>query len=191
MNYIRSSLVLLLLMTLVTGVGYPLLVTMLGQSLFPEQANGSLLYRQGKPVGSSLIGQAFSRDGYFQGRPSATSDSAYNTMASGGSNLAVSNPALDKVVSQNVTVWHQRRSDNAPVPVELVTASASGLDPHISVQTAVYQAGLVAKARGLPLEQVEQLINRTTYTPRLAFIGMPVVNVVELNMALDQLKPLP
>ncbi|MEI7374624.1 potassium-transporting ATPase subunit KdpC [Dickeya chrysanthemi] len=191
MNYIRSSLVLLLLMTLVTGVGYPLLVTMLGQSLFPEQANGSLLYRQGKPVGSSLIGQAFSRDGYFQGRPSATSDSAYNTMASGGSNLAVSNPALDKVVSQNVTVWHQRRSDNAPVPVELVTASASGLDPHISLQAAHYQAGLVAKARGLPLEQVEQLINRTTYTPRLAFIGMPVVNVVELNMALDQLKPLP
>ncbi|WJM83816.1 potassium-transporting ATPase subunit KdpC [Dickeya chrysanthemi] len=191
MNYIRSSLVLLLLMTLITGVGYPLLVTMLGQSLFPEQANGSLLYRQGQPVGSSLIGQAFSRDGYFQGRPSATSDSAYNTMASGGSNLAVSNPALDKVVSQNVTVWHQRRGDNAPVPVELVTASASGLDPHISVQAAHYQAGLVAKARGLPLEQVEQLINRTTYTPRLAFIGMPVVNVVELNRALDQLKPLP
>ncbi|WP_027712729.1 potassium-transporting ATPase subunit KdpC [Dickeya chrysanthemi] len=191
MNYIRSSLVLLLLMTLITGVGYPLLVTMLGQSLFPEQVNGSLLYRQGKPVGSSLIGQAFSRDGYFQGRPSATSDSAYNTMASGGSNLAVSNPALDKAVSQNVTVWHQRRGDNAPVPVELVTASASGLDPHISVQSAHYQAGLVAKARGLPLEQVEQLINRTTYTPWLAFIGMPVVNVVELNMALDQLKPLP
>ncbi|WP_226052577.1 potassium-transporting ATPase subunit KdpC [Dickeya chrysanthemi] len=191
MNYIRSSLVLLLLMTLITGVGYPLLVTVLGQSLFPEQANGSLLYRQGKPVGSSLIGQAFSRDGYFQGRPSATSDSAYNTMASGGSNLAVSNPALDKAVSQNVTAWHQRRGDSAPVPVELVTASASGLDPHISVQAARYQAGLVAKARGLSQDQVDQLINSHTDTPMPAFIGAPIVNVVELNMALDKLKPLP
>ncbi|MEI7062587.1 potassium-transporting ATPase subunit KdpC [Dickeya chrysanthemi] len=191
MNYIRSSLVLLLLMTLIIGVGYPLLVTVLGQSLFPEQANGSLLYRQGKPVGSSLIGQAFSRDGYFQGRPSATSDSAYNTMASGGSNLAVSNPALDKAVSQNVTAWHQRRGDSAPVPVELVTASASGLDPHISVQAARYQAGLVAKARGLSQDQVDQLINSHTDTPMPAFIGAPIVNVVELNMALDKLKPLP
>ncbi|MBX9444714.1 potassium-transporting ATPase subunit KdpC [Dickeya chrysanthemi] len=191
MNYIRSSLVLLLLMTLITGVGYPLLVTVLGQSLFPAQANGSLLYRQGKPVGSSLIGQAFSRDGYFQGRPSATSDSAYNTMASGGSNLAVSNPALDKAVSQNVTAWHQRRGDSAPVPVELVTASASGLDPHISVQAARYQAGLVAKARGLSQDQVDQLINSHTDTPMPAFIGAPIVNVVELNMALDKLKPLP
>ncbi|QDX30656.1 potassium-transporting ATPase subunit KdpC [Dickeya poaceiphila] len=191
MNYIRSSLVLLLLMTLVTGVGYPLLVTALGQSLFPAQASGSLVYRQGKPVGSELIGQAFSRNGYFQGRPSATSDSAYNTMASGGSNLAVSNPALDKAVSQNVAAWQQRHGDNDAVPVDLVTASASGLDPHISVDAAVYQAGLVAKARGLSLDQVVQLINRYTYTPRPAFIGTSVVNVVELNMALDQLKPLP
>lgn len=190
MNYIRSSLVLLLLMTLVTGVGYPLLATALGQLLFPAQANGSLLYQQDKPVGSSLIGQAFSRDGYFQGRPSATSDSAYNTMASGGSNLAVSNPALDKAISQNVAAWHQRHGDNAAVPVDLVTASASGLDPHISVQAARYQAGLVAKARGLSQDQVDQLINSHTYTPMPAFIGAPVVNVVELNMALDTLKPL-
>ncbi|UJR62616.1 potassium-transporting ATPase subunit KdpC [Dickeya zeae] len=191
MNYIRSSLVLLLLMTLVTGVGYPLLATALGQLLFPAQANGSLLYQQGKPIGSSLIGQVFSRDGYFQGRPSATSDSAYNTMASGGSNLAVSNPALDKTIGQNVAAWHQRHGDNDAVPVDLVTASASGLDPHISVQAAHYQAGLVAKARGLSQDQVDQLINSHTYTPMPAFIGAPVVNVVELNMALDKLKPLP
>ncbi|MCI4112957.1 potassium-transporting ATPase subunit KdpC [Dickeya dianthicola] len=191
MNYVRSSLVLLLLMTLITGVGYPLLVTALGQWLFPAQANGSLLYRQNNVVGSSLIGQAFSRDGYFQSRPSATSDSAYNAMASGGSNLAASNPALDKAVGQNVAAWRQRRGDNAPVPVELVTASASGLDPHISVSAAVYQAVGVAKARSLPQDQVEQLIDRYTRTPWPAFIGTPVVNVVELNMALDQLKPLP
>lgn len=187
MNTLRSSLVLLLLMTLITGVAYPLLSTALGQLLFARQANGSLLYQEDKLVGSSLIGQAFSREGYFQGRPSATSDTPYNTMSSGGSNLAPSNPALDNAITQNVTAWHQRHGDNAPVPVELVTASASGLDPHISVAAARYQASRIAQVRGLSAQQVDTLITRYTSTPWPGFIGTPVVNVVELNLALDAL----
>ncbi|ACS84933.1 potassium-transporting ATPase subunit KdpC [Musicola paradisiaca] len=191
MRYLRSSLVMLLLMTLITGVAYPLLITGLGQWWFPAQANGSLLYRQGKVVGSALIGQSFSRDGDFQGRPSATLDSAYNPLASGGSNLATSNPALDQAIGQNVKNWRQRQNNDAPVPVDLVTASASGLDPHISPQAAQYQADRIAKARGLSTTVVEQLITRATQTPMPAFIGAPVVNVVELNLALDQIKPQP
>ncbi|WP_192457224.1 potassium-transporting ATPase subunit KdpC [Musicola keenii] len=191
MSYLRSSLVMLLLMTLITGVAYPLLITGLGQWLFPAQANGSLLYRQDKVVGSALIGQSFSRDDYFQGRPSATQDSAYNPQASGGSNLATSNPALDQVIGQNVKNWRQRQNNDAPVPVDLATASASGLDPHISPQAAQYQAERIAKARGLSTTVVEQLITRATQTPMPAFIGAPVVNVVELNLALDQIKAQP
>ncbi|WJY13908.1 potassium-transporting ATPase subunit KdpC [Pectobacteriaceae bacterium CE90] len=191
MRYVRSSILLLLLLALTTGLAYPLLVTGLGQWLFPSQANGSLLYRQDKAVGSALIGQSFSRDGYFQGRPSATSDSAYNTLASGGSNLAENNPALDKAISQSVDGWHKRIGNTEPVPVDLVTSSASGLDPHISPQAAYYQAGHIAQVRGIPREQIEQLINRTIQNPHPAFAGGPVVNVLLLNMALDQLKPLP
>ncbi|MGM3174836.1 potassium-transporting ATPase subunit KdpC [Dickeya lacustris] len=187
MNTLRSSLVLLLLMTLITGVAYPLLSTALGQLLFARQANGSLLYQEDKLVGSSLIGQAFSREGYFQGRPSATSDTPYNAMASGGSNLAPSNPALDNTITQNVAAWHQRHGDDAAVPVELVTASASGLDPHISVAAARYQASRIAQVRGLSAQQVAALIASHTDTPWPGFIGTPVVNVVELNLALDAL----
>ncbi|WP_315708016.1 potassium-transporting ATPase subunit KdpC [Brenneria uluponensis] len=191
MRYVRSSILLLLLLALITGLAYPLLVTGLGQWLFPSQANGSLIYRQDKAVGSALIGQPFSRDGYFLGRPSATADSAYNTLASGGSNLAGNNPALDKAISQSVDGWHKRIGNTEPVPVDLVTSSASGLDPNISPQAAYYQAGHIAQVRGISREQVEQLINRTIQNPQPAFAGGPVVNVLLLNMALDQLKPLP
>lgn len=190
MSYLRSSLLLLLFFTLLTGLAYPLLVTGLGQWLFPAAANGSLLYRQDNtPVGSALIGQAFSRDGYFHGRPSATGDHAYNPQASGGSNLAASNPALDTALQQNVAAWRKLTGNSAPVPVDLLTASASGLDPHISPEAAYYQAAHVAQARGIPEPQVKALIDDQIQTPTLAYIGEPVVNVLELNLALDQLKP--
>ncbi len=187
-HYIRPSLVLLALFTLITGVAYPLLTTGLSTLILRAPAEGSLLYTAGKPVGSALIGQSFSRMNYFWGRPSATSDSAYNAMASSGSNLAVSNPALDKAVADRVAVLRQANPTSSPqVPVDLVTASASGLDPHISVDAALWQAQRVATARNLTRDQVVQLIKANTSTPLAAFTGQPVVNVLQLNLALDAL----
>ncbi|WDG00180.1 potassium-transporting ATPase subunit KdpC [Pectobacterium carotovorum subsp. carotovorum] len=191
MRYLRSSLFLFLLLLLVTGLAYPLLTTVLAQWLFPTQANGSLIYRENAVVGSSLIGQSFSRAGYFQGRPSATSDAAYNALASGGSNLAASNPALDKQIGERAAHWHQAVGNQQPVPAELLTASGSGLDPQISPEAAHYQALYIAQARGMSLQQLQQLIDRFTETSKPAFIGQPAVNVLLLNLALDKEKPLP
>ncbi|WP_409159267.1 potassium-transporting ATPase subunit KdpC [Pectobacterium sp. B2J-2] len=191
MRYLRSSLFLFLFLLLFTGLAYPLLTTMLAQWLFPTQANGSLLYRENTVVGSSLIGQPFSRAGYFQGRPSTTSDGPYNARASGGSNLAASNPALDKLIGERTAYWHQIVGNQHPVPAELLTASGSGLDPQISPETARYQALHIAQARGMSLQQVQQLIDRFTETSKPAFIGQPTVNVLLLNLALDKEKPLP
>lgn len=185
-TYLRPALTLLLLLTLITGIGYPLLTTGISTLIFRAQASGSLLYVDGKTVGSALIGQAFTRADYFWGRPSATSDSAYNAMASAGSNLAITNPALDKAIAARVAAL--RGSDpanHAPIPVDLLTASGSGLDPHISIAAANWQVARIARARKLTAEKVEQLIKENTTSPLAGFTGQQVVNVLQLNLALD------
>lgn len=189
MSQLRPAVFLLLLLTLVTGLLYPLLTTALAQWIFPQQANGSLLREQGEVRGSALIGQNFTRPQYFQGRPSATSDRPYNALASAGSNLAGSNPALDQAVSQRVMALRAANPQaSQSVPLDLVTASASGLDPQISPQAAYWQADRVAAARRLPLAIIERLIAENTTTPRPAFLGAAGVNVLTLNLALDRLS---
>lgn len=186
MNLLRPVISLFILLTLVVGTGYPLLTTGLEQWWFPVQANGSLVMPEGKVRGSALIDQPLTRPDYFQGRPSATADSPYNALASSGSNLAPSNPALDEAITQRVAEWRKANSQaNAFVPVELVTASASGLDPHLSPAAAAWQIPRVAQARHLPEATLRQLVLENTRRPLLPFIGEPVVNVLKLNMALD------
>ncbi|MGK3142570.1 potassium-transporting ATPase subunit KdpC [Pantoea sp. C2G6] len=188
MSQLRPAILLLLLLTLVCGVVYPLLTTGLARTLFPDQASGSLLEEDGVARGSALIGQNFTRPDYFWGRPSATSDKPYNPLSSGGSNLAASNPALDKAVAERVAALRAANPQAAAaVPVELVTASASGLDPDISPQAALWQAPRVAASRQLPLSQVETLIDKLTHRPLMPFLGTPTVNVLQLNMALNDL----
>ncbi len=185
-NILRPALVLLFLLTLLTGVAYPLLVTGLAQSLFPAQAHGSLLQRDGKLVGSTLIGQHFTDSAHFWGRPSATSPTAYNAAASGGSNLGPMNPALTNAVKARVAALRAADPSNlAAVPVDLVTASASGLDPHISLAAAQYQLPRVAKARKLSTQVVQAMLDQATQRPLLGLLGEPVVNVLQLNLALD------
>lgn len=189
MSFIRPALVLFILLTLLTGGVYPLLTTALGQWWFPQQANGSLIRIGGEVRGSSLIGQNFTAAGYFQGRPSAAAETPYNPLASGGSNLAASNPALDKAVSERVQALRLANPEADPrVPVELVTTSASGLDNNLTPTAALWQVPRVAKARNLHIEQVTRLVNEATQTPLASFLGQPVVNIVQLNMALDALK---
>ena len=180
---------LFILLTLLTGGVYPLLTTSLVQWWFNSQANGSLIRMNGEVRGSALIGQNFTAAGYFQGRPSATAETADNPMASGGSNLAASNPALDKAVSERVQALRAANPDADPrVPVELVTTSASGLDNNLTPAAALWQAPRVAKARQLSVDQVTALVNQATQKPLLSFLGQPVVNILQLNMALDALK---
>lgn len=189
MATLRPVLVVLIFLTLVTGGAYPLLTTALGQWWFTDQANGSLITVDNQLRGSHLIGQQFSTPGYFHGRPSATANSPYNPEASGGSNLAGSNPELDKEVAARVA---QLRAENpqadAKVPVELVTTSASGLDYSLTPPSVAWQIPRVANARQLPVEAVAKLVAEHTQLPLVSFIGQPVVNIVELNMALDALK---
>jgi K+-transporting ATPase ATPase C chain len=183
---IRPALVLFVLLSALTGLAYPLLVTGIGQAVFPAQANGSLVERDGKVVGSALIGQGYTDPKYFWGRPSATGPMANNAAASGGSNLGPLNPALADAVKGRIAALRTADPGNAaPVPIDLVTASGSGLDPHISVAAAQFQAARVAKARGLPLPLVGQLIDQHTEGRLLGFIGEPRVNVLRLNLALD------
>lgn len=189
MTTLRPAILLLILLTLVTGGLYPLLTTLLGQWWFPTQANGSLIIDTNVVRGSSLIGQNFTEAKYLQGRPSATAETPYNPMASGGSNLAGSNPELYKQVTERVAALRAANPQaNPAVPVELVTASASGLDGQISPQAAAWQIPRIAKARNLPVEQVERLIAEHTTHPLVGFIGKPVVNVLLVNMALDALQ---
>nr|WP_302444731.1 potassium-transporting ATPase subunit KdpC [Hafnia alvei] len=190
MSLLRPSIMLMLILTAITGIAYPLLTTGLAQVMFHSQAEGSLIERDGVIVGSRLIGQNFTQPKYFWDRPSATADAAYNPQASGGSNLAASNPQLDKNLQARAALLRQA-DPSAPVaiPVDLMTSSASGLDPHISPQAAYYQAARIAKVRNLPQASVEKLIAANTKYSLPQFIGQPVVNVLELNMALDALLP--
>ncbi|MEH3086937.1 MAG: potassium-transporting ATPase subunit KdpC [Xylophilus ampelinus] len=185
-SILRPTLVLFAALTLVTGGLYPLAVTGAARVAFPQQAAGSLVLRGGQPVGSALIGQSFSDPGHFWGRPSATAPMAYNAQASGGSNQGPTNPALTDAVKARIDALRSADPDNRdPVPVDLVTASASGLDPHISPAAALYQAGRVARNRSLPLETVRALIARHTEQPRAGWLGEPRVNVLALNLALE------
>jgi K+-transporting ATPase ATPase C chain len=184
----RPAVVTLLGLMVVTGLVYPLVVTGISQVCFNSRANGSLLYREGKAIGSKLIGQPFEDPAYFWGRPSATGTIPYDGAASTGSNLGPSNPALLSVVTVRVRSLRASDPDNhLPIPVDLVTASASGLDPHISLAAARYQVGRVARARGLSEAQVDRLIEEYSQGRSLGVLGEPVVRVVELNLALDRL----
>ncbi len=186
---LKAAFVMLLLLTLLTGVAYPLVVTGIAQAVMPARANGSLIMRDGKAVGSVLIGQPFSSPKYFWSRPSATSPYPYNAAASSGSNQGPTNPAFTDAVAARVKALRDADPDNqAPVPVDLVTASGSGLDPQISLAAAQYQINRVAKARGLEGSKVQDLVAQYTQARQLGFLGEPRVNVLQLNLALDELK---
>ena len=189
MSALRPAIVIFLFLAVITGGVYPLLTTALGQWLFHTQANGSLIFENHEIRGSQLIGQNFSDPGYFQGRPSATADAPDNPMASGGSNLAGSNPALDKLFTDRIAALRAANPDaSRTVPVELVAASASGLDANLSPAAALWQVPRIAKARGLSPQWLTQQVQAATHTPLLGFLGQPVVNITELNMALDAHK---
>ena len=183
---LRPLLVIFLSLTLLTGVVYPLLVTGVAKVAFPFQANGSVLEQDGNAVGSALLGQAFTRPGYFWGRPSVTAPNPYNAAASTGSNLASAHPALADAVAARVAALRTADPGNrAPVPIDLVTASGSGLDPHISLAAAEYQLGRVARARGLEPSVVRDLVAQHTTGRTLGLLGEPRVAVLALNLALD------
>lgn len=188
-SLLRPALSVFVLLSAITGLAYPLAVTGLAGAVFPEQAAGSLIFKDGKPVGSRLIGQPFSDPGHFWGRPSATAPQPYNAAASSGSNQGPLNPALEDAVKGRVAALRAADPGNgAPVPVDLVTASGSGLDPHISPAAALWQLGRVARARGLPEAQVRALVDANTEGRQWGFLGEPRVNVLALNLALDALK---
>src|SRR6476469_1949539 len=196
---IRPAILILVLLTLITGLAYPLAMTAIAGVIFPKQAEGSLIERDGKVVGSALIGQEFKDDKYFHGRPSATTapdpaDSTktvpapYNAANSGGSNLGPTSKALNDRVKEDVDTL-KAENPSASVPVDLVTTSASGLDPDISPEGALFQVPRVARARGLPEDRVSRLVNEHAQGRTLGFLGDPRVNVLALNLALDRLTP--
>ncbi|PXV59863.1 K+-transporting ATPase ATPase C chain [Dyella jiangningensis] len=183
---LRNALTMLVLMTAITGILYPLAVTGLAQVLFPSQANGSLIVKDGKPIGSTLIGQSFDDPKYFWGRPSATSPQPNNAASSNASNLGPTNPTLTDAVKQRIDALRAADPGNTqPVPVDLVTASGSGLDPEISPAAAAYQVDRVAKARGLSVSQVQAMVAMATTGRQFGLLGEPRVNVLKLNLALD------
>jgi K+-transporting ATPase ATPase C chain len=189
MSYLKPALILFTLMTLLTGVAYPLLVTGLSQLIFPQQANGSLITNNsGNVAGSKLIGQAFSNSAYFWGRPSATTPYPYNAGASGGSNLGSTNPALMDVAKARIEALQSADPDNkAAIPVDLITASASGLDPHISPAAADYQVGRIARLRHVAPEKLRVLVRSHIEARQWGLFGEPRVNVLALNLALADL----
>jgi K+-transporting ATPase ATPase C chain len=185
-SLLRQAIVLFLGLTVITGVAYPLLVTGAAQAVFPHEANGSLVQSGGRAVGSSLIGQSFDEPRYFWSRPSATSPDPYNGASSGGSNQGPTNPALGDAAKKRIAALHAADPHNtAPVPVELVTASGSGLDPEISPTAARYQVGRVARARGMDAAAVQALVDAHTKGRQFGVLGEARVNVLALNLALD------
>ena len=186
--YARQSLVLLVALSVLVGIVYPLFMTGIGRAFFHGKAEGSLIVQNGRVAGSELIGQPFTDPGYFWSRPSATSPYPYNGVASGGSNLGPTNPALLQAIADRIAALRAADPGNdAPVPIDLVTASASGLDPDISPAAAEYQAARVAQARGISADTVRGLVAKYTRGRQLGFLGEPRVNVLELNLALDAL----
>jgi len=191
-SVVRPALSLFVFFSVLTGVLYPLVVTGAGQALFPAQAAGSLITQGGVVVGSSLIGQAFSTPRYFWSRPSATGPMPYNAANSSGANQGPLNPALVEAVKARIAALHEADPGNTqPVPVDLVTTSASGLDPHISVAAALYQVARVARARQLSPDSVRELVNGHAQGPLMGWLGEARVNVLALNLALDQRKAYP
>lgn len=188
LNYFKPAVLLLLLLTVLTGVIYPLLVTAFAQLFYANKANGSLIYNaQEQAVGSALIGQAFNQPKYFWGRASATAPYPYNAAASSGSNLGPTNPALVDGVNMRVkTLQAVDPTNKAAIPVDLITASASGLDPHISLAAAEYQIKRVAKTRNMDESKLRELVNSQTETRQWFILGEPRINVLQLNLALDQ-----
>lgn len=185
-SMLRPALVLFFVLTILTGLIYPLFITVIGQAVFSHQSGGSLIVRD-KPVGSSLIGQNFSSPKYFWGRPSVTDPVPYNAAASSGSNLSPANPALANTVKKRIEALQAADPDNkALIPVDLVTASSSGLDPEISLAAAHYQAGRVARERNLTVKAINELIKKHAIYPSYGFLGEPRVNVLLLNLALDK-----
>ncbi len=188
-NQFRPALVALILFTVITGLVYPLAVTGIAQLVFSRQANGSLILRNGQPAGSELIGQPFDDPKYFWGRLSATSGFPYNAAASSGSNYGPLNPALLGAAQARISALRAADPGNTqPIPVDLVTASGSGLDPDISIAAALYQAPRVARARGMTESAVIALVNQYTEGRQLGFLGEPRVNVLRLNLALDAIQ---
>ncbi len=186
---IKQAILVFIALSIITGIIYPFFITGIAQVFFRNQANGSLIYRNGKPIGSALIGQEFSNPKYFWGRISATSPISFNAAASTGSNLGASNPVLLEAVKARIKVLRIADPENTtPIPVDLVTSSASGLDPHISLAAAYYQAARVARLRGLSQDTIKILIAKHTSGRLFGLIGEPVVNVLELNLALDAYK---
>jgi len=190
-NLIRPVLVLFVTLTVITGIVYPLVVTAVGHVVFPRQAGGSLIEQNGKVLGSAVIGQQFDAPYYFWGRLSATTPNPYNAQNSGGSNIGPTNPALVDEVKGRIDALKAAGTDmSQPVPADLVTSSASGLDPEITPAAAAYQAARVAKARDLTLDQVNELVARNTSGRQFGILGEARVNVLKLNLALDELKPM-
>jgi K+-transporting ATPase ATPase C chain len=189
MRELRPALVVFFLLTIVTGILYPGVVTLVARSFFGDEASGSVIERDGRAVGSSLLGQPFSAPGYFWSRPSATGPQPYNGAVSSGSNQGPINPNLEAAVRDRIAALRAADPDNArPVPIDLVTASGSGLDPHVSPAAAEYQVGRVARARGLDEAQVRALVKTATEGRTFGLLGEPRVNVVQLNLALDALR---
>jgi K+-transporting ATPase ATPase C chain len=188
-HQLRPAIVLLTLLSLITGLVYPLVITGISQLVFPHQANGSLIEHEGQIRGSELIGQPFDDPGYFWGRISATAPFPYNAAASAGSNLGLTNPAFEEAVKARIEALRAADPGNAqPIPVDLVTASGSGLDPHISVAAALYQVPRVARARGLSEDQVRALVDQYTEGRQFGILGEPRVNILKVNLALDGVK---
>jgi len=186
---LRRSVVSLVVLAILAGFVYPAVMTAIGCGLFPRQSQGSLIVREGQVVGSELIGQPFRDPGYFWPRPSATEPVPYNASASAASNLAPTNPELVQAVRERVARLRAADPDNhLPIPVDLVTTSGSGLEPYLSPAAARYQVPRVARARGLPVAQVEQLVAENTWGRQWGFLGEPRTNIVTLNLALDRLS---